>query len=214
MQRLQFRWGRAQWQSMCARKWVKWLLLFLVVDLIAAVVIYIGYNRYREHKLDPLIAEVSALYDVDPCLVKAVIWRETRFKPDAIGRAGELGLMQVMSGTAEDWARAVGRANFARNQLFDPRTNIEAGAWYLRRGLDYWKTCDNPLPFAVAEYNAGRGNVTKWFVPDHMYDSAAFIESIAFPTTKRYVQDVLERYELYKQDGEFKPAAPTNNPPP
>jgi soluble lytic murein transglycosylase len=203
--------------AMSGRRLVKWLVWFLVIDLIAAVVVYVSYNRFREHRFDKLIAEVAAQYGVDPCLVKAVIWRETRFKPHDVGRAGEVGLMQVLPDTAQDWADAVGRRDFSRSHLFDPRTNIEAGAWYLRRGLDYWKACDEPLPFAIAEYNAGRGNVRKWIQPGYEHDAAGFIESIGFASTKRYVQAVLERYEQYKQSGEFgvtaTPSIPETAPP-
>jgi soluble lytic murein transglycosylase len=112
--------------------------------------------------------------------------------------------MQVKPSTAGDWAQAVGRRNFSAGALYDPRTNIEAGAWYLRRGLNFWKDCEDPLPFAIAEYNAGRGNVNKWLPPDYQNNAQGFIEAIGFPTTKQYVQDVLERRRRYKEAKEFE----------
>jgi soluble lytic murein transglycosylase len=189
---------------MRTRQWVTILLIFLAVDLIAGVIIFVAWRNRNEHSYDALIAEVAKKYDVDPCLVKAIIWKESRFDPRAEGRAGEIGLMQVLPSTAGDWAQAVGRRNVSAVDLYDPRTNIEAGAWYLRRGLNFWKDCSDPLPFALAEYNAGRGNVNKWLPPDFQTNSAAFIEAIGFPTTKQYVLDVLGKYNYYKQTHEFK----------
>lgn len=188
---------------MRARQWINILLIFLAVDLVAGILIYVAWRDRKEHSYDALIAEIAKKYDVDPCLVKAVIWKESRFDPRAEGKAGEIGLMQVMPSTAGDWARAVGRRNVSAVDLYDPRTNIEAGAWYLRRGLNFWKDCSDPLPFAVAEYNAGRGNVTKWLPPDFQTNPRAFIEAIGFPTTKQYVQDVVDRMQRYKDAKEF-----------
>jgi len=188
---------------MRAQQWIKILLVFLAVDIVAGVFIYLAWRDRTEHSFDSLIAEVARKYDMDPCLVKAVIWKESRFDPRAEGRAGERGLMQMLPSTAGDWALAVGRKNFAAVDLYDPRTNIEAGAWYLRRGLNYWKDCTDPLPFAIAEYNAGRGNVNKWLPSDYQTNAATFIEAIGFPTTKQYVQDVLERTQHYRNAGEF-----------
>jgi soluble lytic murein transglycosylase len=188
---------------MRARRWILLLLALLVVDLLAGVMIYFAGRQSRESDFDALILEVSKKYDVDPCLVKAVVWKESRFNPNATGARGERGLMQVLPNTAGDWMQEVGRKNLGQEDLYDPRTNIEAGAWYLRRGLNFWKDCSDPTPFAVAEYNAGRSNVTKWLPPDYQANAAAFIEAIGFPTTKQYVLDVLERMRHYRNAGEF-----------
>ena len=55
---------------------------------------------------------------------------------------------------AEDWVVGTRRAGFRLEQLWDPRINIEAGAWYLARALRRWEHADDPIPFALAEYNA------------------------------------------------------------
>ena len=61
----------------------------------------------------------------------------------------------------------------------------------------YTKT-DNPVPYALADYNAGRGNVLKWNSAEASTNSVAFIERIGFPGTKAYVKSVMVRYEYYK----------------
>jgi soluble lytic murein transglycosylase len=61
-----------------------------------------------------------------------------------------------------------------------------------------YKEADNPLPYALADYNAGRGNVLKWRAGSAMTNSAAFMDQIGFPGTKAYVQSVLKRYKYYQ----------------
>src|SRR6266581_169909 len=90
----------------------------------------------RFHQYDHLIRSVATEHSLDPMLVKAVVWRESRFDPKKSGSAGERGLMQVSEKAAMEWARENKIDNFRVEQLFDPRTNLEAGAWYLRRALE------------------------------------------------------------------------------
>ncbi len=116
----------------------------------------------RFHRFDPMIAEIAGRHRVDPALVKAVIWRESKLLPTKEGTAGERGLMQVSETAALEWAKAEKIASFVPTDLFDPKTNIEAGTWYLAQALQRWKDKDDPIPFALAEYNAGRRNVQRW----------------------------------------------------
>ena len=60
---------------------------------------WISPARFQQY--DKLIRAVATENHVDPMLVKAVVWRESRFNPRAHGRAGELGLMQIMPAAAE-----------------------------------------------------------------------------------------------------------------
>ena len=57
---------------------------------------------------------------------------------------------------------------------------------------------DNPLPYALADYNAGRGNVLKWKQGAAATNSAAFIGQIGFPGTRDYVRSVMRRYVRYR----------------
>src|SRR5215468_1785668 len=87
----------------------------------------------RFHQYDRLVRTVSAEHHLDPMLVKAVVWRESRFDPKKQGSRGERGLMQVTERAASEWARENKVPNFQADQLFDPKTNLEAGTWYLHR---------------------------------------------------------------------------------
>ena len=158
------------------------------------------FRRYAQ--FDDLIRETAETHGIDPMLVKAVVWRETRFRPDMVGRDGERGLMQVTEGAAEDWAGAEGIEGFRPTDLFDPKTNLEVGTWYLARALERWREKDNPIPFALAEYNAGRTRVNRWIEDSNMGDKASAFdlrENVAFPTTRNYIETIEERYKFYKK---------------
>jgi len=57
---------------------------------------------------------------------------------------------------------------------------------------------DNPCPYALADYNAGRGNVLKWNNGEAATNSAMFMTQIGFPSTSNYVASVTRRYEYYR----------------
>jgi len=128
-----------------------------------------------------------------------LIWRESRFDPEARGRSGEIGLMQVMKGTGEDWAKAEKITFYFHRRLYDPEKNIRAGTWYLKKMLNRYRHTDNPIPYALAAYNAGPGNADKWAKAAARATSTAFIQQIGFPTTREYVQSIMKRYEYYRR---------------
>ena len=82
----------------------KVLLVILIVLLIDAAVLWWWRGSQREHRHDGVIRTAAAQYGVDPALVKAVVWRESRFNPKARGAAGELGLMQIRAAAAGESA--------------------------------------------------------------------------------------------------------------
>jgi soluble lytic murein transglycosylase len=153
-----------------------------------------------EHSQDRRIYAAARRYGVDPALIKAVVWRESYFNPEARGRAGELGLMQLMDPAAQEWAEAERCYPLPESRLLDPATNTLAGTWYLRKMLRRYRLTDNPLPYALADYNAGRANVLKWTKGAAATNSAAFVEQIGFPGTKDYVLSIQKRQERYRRD--------------
>ncbi len=157
-----------------------------------------SYNR--------LITEICRNHGIDPLLVKAIIWRESGFRPDKVGGAGERGLMQVTEAAAQDWARAEKIETFVPTDLFDARTNVEAGTWYLAKALERWKGRNNPVPFALAEYNAGRTRVDRWVAATNMGEQANaddLLNAMDFPATRKYIADITERYRFYRERGEM-----------
>lgn len=154
----------------------------------------------RFQQYDGIITSVAAEHRLDPMLVKAVAWRESRFDARKVGTTGERGLMQVSAKAANEWAHQNKIADFSFDQLFDPKNNLEAGSWYLRRALDRWQNEQEPLAFALAEYNAGASRAQRWVGADGITTNQ-FLNNIDFPVTRSYVQSILKRYAFYKRRG-------------
>jgi soluble lytic murein transglycosylase len=176
--------------------------MILVALLLAALLIGTGYwwrQLRREREYENEIARASARYRIDPLLVKAVIWRESRFDRNAKGRAGEIGLMQVMELTGQEWAEAERIRDFSKSHLWDPSQNIQAGAWYLSKCLRRYTNTDNPVPYALADYNAGRTHVLRWNKGEAATNSTAFLAQMDYPGTRRYAQSIMERYDYYRR---------------
>ena len=174
----------------------KTALRIIYWNIVAAVIIVClaGVSLVRRiHRYDDMIVRTGKKYDLDPRLISAVIWQESRFRPDRVGTKQEVGLMQVTQAAGTEWAEAEGVENFHLEMLFDPQKNIDAGAWYLGRAMRRWSHCDDPAPYALAEYNAGRSNALRWSKKSGN-DSKRFWESITYPTTKKYVEKILKRY--------------------
>mgnify|MGYP002624124144 FL=1 len=170
------------------------------------VILCYGAFVWRDHRYDHVIAEAALRYKVEPELVKAVVWQESRFDAGARGRAGEIGLMQIRHLAAKEWATAEKKWAFQQNDLFDPAINTQAGTWYLAKMLKRYQHTDNPLPYALADYNAGRTHVLRWNTGAAATNSALFIEQITFPSTKKYIRNVTSQYEHYKDWKVLNPA--------
>jgi soluble lytic murein transglycosylase len=162
---------------------------------------WISPARFQQY--DRLITMIANEYHLDPMLVKAVVWRESRFDPQKYGSAGERGLMQVTENAANEWARETKAENFRVEELFDPKKNLEAGSWYLHRALQHWEQQPDPVPFALAEYNAGASRVQRWAGGDKAgaISPGDFLANIDIRGTRNYVETVTARYQFYKRRG-------------
>ena len=168
---------------------------FTALAIVAALGFVVGwlYYNWREHREDAVIIAAARRYGIEPALVKAVMWRESWFNPDVHGGHGELGLMQITETAANEWAEAERVKNFQPEQLLDPVTNALAGTYYLAKLLRRYPQTDNPLPYALADYNAGRGRVLQWNKGAAATNSVAFLAQMPFPGTKSYILAILKR---------------------
>ena len=124
-------------------------------------------------------------YDLDPTLLAAVIYAESRFDPDVESEAGAVGLMQLLPETAKGIAVRTGGAKFVVSDLRNPEINVRYGSWY----LDHLrKRYDGDLRLALAAYHAGQGNVDRWLADG---------SGIAFPETRAYVDEVERVRRVY-----------------
>lgn len=184
-----------------------WRLLLALVLLADAVVGgWFFYVYRREHSQDAVIRTAAARYGVDGALVKAVVWRESWFDPNARGKAGEIGLMQIREPAAREWADAERIAGFHHEHILDPGSNTLAGAWYLAKLLRRYPQADDPVPYALADYNAGRGHVLRWNGGAAATNSQQFLAQMTFPGTRHYIETVAKRRAKYRD--EFQPPSP------
>jgi soluble lytic murein transglycosylase len=174
------------------------LLLWLSTDPRYTLQSWLAGGRYYEY--DDLITGTARKYRIEPTLLKAIVWRESGFQRHKVGTSGERGLMQVGEAAAQDWAKAEKIETFVPTDLFDAKTNLEVGTWYLRQSLDRWKQKKDPLPFALADYNAGRSRVDRWLAAANFGDEASaedLLLAIEFPTTRSYIETILSRERFY-----------------
>jgi len=123
-------------------------------------------------------------YDLDPALVAAVIYQESKFRADAKSSSGAIGLMQLRPDTAEGIAIRTGGSRFQVSDLYNPEINVRYGSWYLRHLLDKYGDEKD----ALAAYNAGQRNVDEW---------RAEGKGIQFPETRAYVDRVEHLKHVY-----------------
>ncbi len=150
-----------------------------------------------EEKYSDLIEESARRNGVDPDLVRAVIWRESKFDRTVIGSKGEVGLMQVMPGfAATDWAKAKHRPVPTRAALSDPALNIEVGSWFLGRAYRRWSKYKDVIALTLCEYNAGYTRANNWKPKDL---NGSMQERIQIVSTQKYVSDIIRKYTEYRQ---------------
>lgn len=127
-------------------------------------------NRDLAFKVYSDVNRFSKEFNVDEKLITAIIEVESNFSNNIISKKGAVGFMQLMPGTGE----------LLNININDPTENIYGGIKYFSILL---KKNNNDLSLALAAYNSGMGNVTK-------YDSIP-----PFPETQNYVNRVLDIYQ-------------------
>ena len=142
---------------------------------------------------EDIIRQQSQKKGLDPALVAAVIYQESKFS-DRTSVAGARGLMQITPDTARFIAKQSGGIRFVQNDLATPQINIAYGTWYLRWLMDRY---DERQALALAAYNAGFGHVDKWVAAAGGPDAFDPKTDIPFPETRNYVLQVLERRRDY-----------------
>jgi soluble lytic murein transglycosylase len=152
--------------------------------------IFVDDSKYWKN-----IQKISRQRGIDPQLVRAVIFQESRFKRDAIGKKGEVGLMQVhLKGAVADWAKAHGKKVPSHAALCDVDLNLEIGTWYLARALKRWEKYRDQIPLALVQYNAGATRADRW-KPERLNGNV--VPRIKIAATRAYVVNIMARYRKY-----------------
>jgi soluble lytic murein transglycosylase len=145
-------------------------------------------------KHSDIIRQQAAAKHLDPALIAAVIYAETKFDPRT-SPAGAEGYMQILPQTAEFLARRSGATTFTTADLATPQVNIAYGSYYLRYLLDHY---GGKVMLAVAAYNGGMANVDQWVASARADGHVLTVSEIPFPETRAYVAKVLDKQKAYR----------------
>jgi soluble lytic murein transglycosylase len=178
------------------RRRARWRRRALIVAILGAG-LAIGLSRIDVEKAiqeitlplqhEDIIRQQAREKNLDPALVAAVIYAESRFR-DQESTAGAIGLMQITPKTAHYIERLSGGTTFVTSDLSDPQINISYGCYYLRHLLDRYG--QNEVA-ALAAYNAGISNADKWG------GAAMTLDGIRFAETRAYVEEVMSKRDDY-----------------
>ena len=176
-----------------------WLMLGAVL-LCGAVALVVLGDADRDRSLPladtQIIRAQAAQKGLDPALIAAVIYCESKFEPQP-SSAGAEGLMQILPETAYYLAKLSGGRTFTASDLATPSVNVAYGSYYLRYLLDHY---DGNEMLALAAYNGGLANVDRWESDAQAAGRQLSIEEIPFPETREYVRRVLEAEQRYRSD--------------
>lgn len=179
---------RVQERQTDSRGWMLLLLIFIFLWHKPIFKIFFVLNYQTE------IIEFSETYQLDPALVGAMVFVESGFNPEAVSHKGAMGLMQIMPDTGEWAAKELGANKFLIQDLFEPEKNLRIGTWYLNYLKRYFNGNDY---LALASYNAGHRNVSRWVREGIWSGDSVKIEQIPFPETKKYLIKIILYRRVY-----------------
>jgi soluble lytic murein transglycosylase len=180
-----------------SRRAVGVLAVLAAVGALALIVVEIQrVERARGLPLShaAVIRQQAAAKHLDPALIAAVIYAESKFDPRP-SSAGAQGLMQILPETALFIAHLSGGNRFTTSDLSTPSINVAYGSYYLRYLLDHYR--GNEM-LALAAYNGGIANVDSWLARAYAGGRPLTVSSIPFSETRAYVLRVLSAEQEYR----------------
>ena len=161
------------------KKLIKFIIkLFIIIFLVELVYLYFMPKKY-----DDIIDKYSTEYNVDRSLVKAVIFKESRFKETAVSSKGAIGLMQLMPSTAL-WL--MNKLKIEDYKIESADNNIRLGTYYLSYLMNLM---DSDEEHALLAYNAGPENAKRW-VNSEGYSKEDMDNYVDFNETRKYVREI------------------------
>lgn len=190
----------ARRQAQVRRRRIGALLLTVALTAAAVVALLPRFHQAVQEiglplRHEDIIRQQAAEKGLDPALIAAVIYAESRFIDGRTSSAGAEGLMQLTPDTARDIARRSGGTRFQVADLGTPQVNIAYGSYHLRYLLQRY---GGNRMLAVAAYNAGEGNVDRWIARFHQEDRPLTVDTMPFGETRAYVRKVLDARTEYR----------------
>jgi soluble lytic murein transglycosylase len=182
------------------RRYIAAAIFAGAIAVLVVMAVRVGPHAVKELTLplkhEDIIRQQAAEKGLDPALIAAVIYQESKFR-DRTSSAGAKGMMQLLPSTAEFIAHKSGGTQFELQDLATPQINIAYGSWYLRYLIGRY---DGNQVLAIAAYNAGEDNVDRWVSKAGGPSSFNAQSDIPFPETRAYVQGVLSKRKAYRKN--------------
>jgi soluble lytic murein transglycosylase len=153
-----------------------------------------GYELSHPRPYEDIVLKASKEFNVEPELIWATMKEESTFKHDVSSWAGAMGLMQIMPATGKDIASRL-NTTIEDNDLFNPEINIRFGTFYISSML---KMFSGDIDKAMAAYNGGPGNVSRWSNSPMGKTKEDFPTAITYFETQEYITKVKNSYHVYK----------------
>lgn len=153
-------------------------------------VVRAAYPTYFSNEVD----RAAGKFGLPEHLIYAVIRQESAFDRDAYSTAKAGGLMQVIPSTASGIAQDLGATDFQFDDLFDPRTAVEFGSYY----VDKQVSGSGDIRLGLVAYHGGPGNLSRWQESFTADDIDLFLERIPRDSTENYVKAVYRNYLMYR----------------
>jgi soluble lytic murein transglycosylase len=177
----------------------KKLIFFLL-----AIILFIIFNSNLDlwtirRNIEPVkyqaeIDKYAEKFSLEPELLAALIYVESRFDKYSLSPKGAVGLMQLMPSTAFWVAEELGYQDFRLEDLDDPELNIKFGSWYFSY---LYQKFDNDLIKTVAAYNAGESNVRNWIAAGW---DGSIEENLPYKETDNFVRRVISTKDYYQKN--------------
>ena len=129
-------------------------------------------------------------FNISPYLVFGVIKTESSFNEEAKSPKGAKGLMQIIDSTAEFIAK---KLNSKEYDIYDAKTNIRFGCFYLRYLLDKFDSEE----LALCSYNAGEGRIREWLSDKRYSLDGKTLNKIPYKETRNYMQRIYKNKLKY-----------------
>lgn len=167
-------------------KTIYWLLIAALIAVAASASVLLRRSR----QMETMIAAAADRQCLDAGLLVALVGWCSDFQP-ARAAEGRYGLLALTEADGRAWAKATG-GTFDTFDLFDPRTNLEVGAWKFAASLSAWSREPDPTVWALAEWRTNRAAVRVWAAAAAAGKTDP-LQSIADVRVRGFVADILQR---------------------
>jgi soluble lytic murein transglycosylase len=200
-------------------RWVGWTLAIALVAILALTVLpfflrkapevarqvwsFVGVHRVEWHAAE--LRAAAAESGVDPCLLAAVMYAESKGRVDAVSKRGALGAFQLMPAAAADAAKKLGLDEPTRDELL---SDSQLGARLCAAHLSWLLRQEGPdLERVLVAYNAGHAKLRRWVESEGSYEAWRAERLRQGGTgTLAYARSVLAMRDRFRERGAISPA--------